>query len=111
MGERNARDLGQSLHAAFCAQRLSRPSSRDGAHQCQRQQTESGSAMKLATFEVDGRERIGAVLDGGIVELTGDGLPTGMIELITRWPTLKEKIARLVGDSKPRYQLGDVHIL
>jgi 2-keto-4-pentenoate hydratase/2-oxohepta-3-ene-1,7-dioic acid hydratase in catechol pathway len=67
--------------------------------------------MKLATFEVDGRERIGVVKDGGIVELTGDGLPTGMIELITRWPTLRERVARLVGDSKPRYQVGDVHLL
>ena len=67
--------------------------------------------MKLATFEVDGRERIGAVLDSGIVELTGDGLPTGMIELITRWPTLSEKVARLAAESKPRYQLGDVHLL
>jgi 2-keto-4-pentenoate hydratase/2-oxohepta-3-ene-1,7-dioic acid hydratase in catechol pathway len=67
--------------------------------------------MKLATFEVDGRERIGVVKDDAIVDLSGDDLPTGMIELITRWPTLKDRFSRIVQNTKPRYQIGDVHLL
>jgi len=67
--------------------------------------------MKLATFEVDGRERIGVVKDDAIVDLSGDDLPTGMIELITRWPTLKDRVSRIVQNTKPRYQIGDVHLL
>ena len=33
-------------------------------------QTEGGTRMKLATFLADGRERIGVVVDEGIVDLT-----------------------------------------
>jgi ureidoglycolate lyase len=67
--------------------------------------------MKLATFEIDGREKIGVVAGSEIAELSGDGLPATMVELIARWPEVKDKVARAAGTSKVRYQLNDVRLL
>lgn len=67
--------------------------------------------MKLATFEIDSREKIGVVTGSEIVELSGDGLPSTMIELIARWAEVKDTVARAAGASKVRYQVNDVHLL
>ena len=67
--------------------------------------------MKLATFEVDGAERLGVVKDAGLVDLTGHDLPASMTELIAGWSKLKDKVARIAADVNPRYQVSDVHLL
>ena len=67
--------------------------------------------MKLATFEIDGREKIGAVVGQDIVELAGDGLPSTMIPLIEGWPHLKDKAEKLAREGKTRHPLRDVHLL
>ncbi|HXC55395.1 MAG TPA: fumarylacetoacetate hydrolase family protein [Rhizomicrobium sp.] len=66
--------------------------------------------MKLATFKVDGIEHIGAVEDGGLIDLSDRHLARNMIELIARWPELREKVLRIVAEEKPRFLLGDVHL-
>ena len=65
--------------------------------------------MKLATFEADGRERIGVAKGGEIVDISG--IAPNMIALIANWPNLKDKVARAAADGKPSYQLNAVHLL
>jgi 2-keto-4-pentenoate hydratase/2-oxohepta-3-ene-1,7-dioic acid hydratase in catechol pathway len=67
--------------------------------------------MKLATFEIDGREKIGAVVGQDIVELVGDGLPSTIIGLIEGWPHFKDKAEKLARGGKTRHPLRDVHLL
>ena len=67
--------------------------------------------MKLATFSADGHERIGVVKSEEIVDLTGEDVPSGMIELIANWPKLEERVARIAKQTKPRYRIKDVHLL
>ncbi len=64
--------------------------------------------MKLATFEADGSERIGAVTGEGVVELTD--LAGDMVTLIADWPALKDKIAKRLRDERAHYALKDVHL-
>lgn len=65
--------------------------------------------MKLATFEADGRERIGVAKGSEIVDISS--VAPNMIALIADWANLKDKVARLAADGKPSYQLGAVHLL
>jgi 2-keto-4-pentenoate hydratase/2-oxohepta-3-ene-1,7-dioic acid hydratase in catechol pathway len=67
--------------------------------------------MKLATFVADGRERIGVVTDGGIAELSGDGMPADMKTLIADWPALRVKVAHAAAGGGPLHKLADVHLL
>lgn len=67
--------------------------------------------MKLATFRAVGHERIGVVKAEEIVDLTGEDVPSGMIELIANWPKLKDRVARIAAQTKPRYRIADVHLL
>jgi len=67
--------------------------------------------MKLATFRAGGHERIGVVKGEEIVDLTGEDVPSGMIELIANWPKLKDRVVRIAAQSKPRYRIADVHLL
>lgn len=67
--------------------------------------------MKLATFRADGHERIGVVKTEEIVDLSGEDVPSGMIELIANWPKLRDKVARIAAQTKPRYRIADVHLL
>ena len=67
--------------------------------------------MKLATFSADGHERIGVVKGEEIVDLTGEDVPSGMIDLIANWPKLEERVARIAKQTKPRYRIKDVHLL
>ena len=66
--------------------------------------------MKLATFKAAGHERIGVVKGDEIVDLTGEDVPSGMIELIANWPKHKDTVARIAAQSKPRYKIADVHL-
>ena len=67
--------------------------------------------MKLGTFKADNHERIGVVKGDEIVDLTGEDVPSGMIELIANWPKHKDKVARIAANTKPRYRVADVHLL
>jgi 2-keto-4-pentenoate hydratase/2-oxohepta-3-ene-1,7-dioic acid hydratase in catechol pathway len=67
--------------------------------------------MKLATFRAVGHERIGVVKAEEIVDLTGEDVPSGMIELIANWPKLRDRVARIAAQTKPRYRIADVHLL
>jgi ureidoglycolate lyase len=67
--------------------------------------------MKLATFRAVGHERIGVVKADEIVDLTGEDVPSGMIELIANWPKLRDRVARIAAQTKPRYRIADVHLL
>ena len=67
--------------------------------------------MKLATFEIDGREKIGAVVDAEIVEFSGEGLPSTMISLIDGWPHFKDKAEKFALEGKTRHRVKDVHLL
>jgi 2-keto-4-pentenoate hydratase/2-oxohepta-3-ene-1,7-dioic acid hydratase in catechol pathway len=67
--------------------------------------------MKLATFRAVGHERIGVVKAEEIVDLTGEDVPSGMIELIANWPKLRDRVARIAAQTKPRYRVADVHLL
>jgi len=67
--------------------------------------------MKLATFEIDGREKIGAVMDAAIVEFSGDGFPSAMIPLIDGWPRFKDQAEKLAREGKTRHHVKDVHLL
>ena len=68
--------------------------------------------MKLATFEHDGRLRIGVVVDEAIVDLSqaAPALPRDMIGLIRAWPRLGDTVRKLAG-TKPHHSLHDVHLL
>jgi len=67
--------------------------------------------MKLATFEIDGREKIGAVVNAEIIELSGDGFPSAMIPLIEGWDRFKDRAEKLAREGKTRHRIGDVHLL
>lgn len=67
--------------------------------------------MKLATFKTDGSERIGAVKDGGLIDLSDRHLARDMIELIARWPEVKDSIARIVSEETAHIPLSSVHLL
>ena len=67
--------------------------------------------MKLATFEVGGREKLAVVKGDELIDLSGHDLPATMIELITGWPSLKDKVARIAEQTKPIHRIGDVHLL
>jgi 2-keto-4-pentenoate hydratase/2-oxohepta-3-ene-1,7-dioic acid hydratase in catechol pathway len=67
--------------------------------------------MKLATFESEGREKIGALVRADIVELSGDGLPATMIELIAGWSLFKDTAEAVARDGKSRQPLAKVRLL
>lgn len=68
--------------------------------------------MRLATFEHDGRPRIGVVVGEVIVDLSqaAPELPRDMIGLIRDWPRLGDAVRKLAG-TKPHLSLRDVHLL
>jgi ureidoglycolate lyase len=68
--------------------------------------------MKLATFEVDGVERIGAVVGDGLVDLSHaqPRLPAGMKELIEAWPQVGNAVRSFVQTTKPHFALGNVRM-
>jgi 2-keto-4-pentenoate hydratase/2-oxohepta-3-ene-1,7-dioic acid hydratase in catechol pathway len=67
--------------------------------------------MKLTTFKHDGIERIGAVKDGGVIDLSDRHLARDMAELIRHWHDVKDRVAHIVADETAHLALGDVHLL
>jgi len=65
--------------------------------------------MKLATYSIDGTERVGAVKGDGLIDLTG--VAATMIDLIARWDDVKARVAQLVATGKPDHLLKDVRLL
>jgi 2-keto-4-pentenoate hydratase/2-oxohepta-3-ene-1,7-dioic acid hydratase in catechol pathway len=69
--------------------------------------------MRLASFAVDGRRRIGAVVGDGIIDLqrARPGLPADMIGLIENWPDFASTVREATQRETPHYALGFVHLL
>jgi 2-keto-4-pentenoate hydratase/2-oxohepta-3-ene-1,7-dioic acid hydratase in catechol pathway len=67
--------------------------------------------VKLATFETNGRERIGLVVNDSIVDFSqaAPALPQDMIALISAWPRT-ERDVRALEDATPHFKLSDVHL-
>lgn len=65
--------------------------------------------MKLATYSVGGEDRIGLVVDGGVVSIAkhAPGAPATMIELISRWDEFRDRVSAL-GSAAPDHALQDV---
>jgi len=66
--------------------------------------------MKLATFEADGAERIGAVIGEELVDLGQTSFPKTMIGLIAAWPDIERDVRRYVENTKPQFALSKVHL-
>ena len=68
--------------------------------------------MRLATFEQDGRPRVGLVAGDDIVDLSqaAPELPRDMIGLIRDWSRLGDAVRTLAG-TKPHLSLRDVRLL
>lgn len=71
--------------------------------------------MHLCTYELDGQTQVGLVHGSGIVNLSealGDVLSAHqpMIDLITRWPELRGRVADLI-DAPAQAQIEHVHLL
>lgn len=71
--------------------------------------------MHLCTYQLEGRTQLGLVHGSGIVNLSralGDALSAHqpMIDLITQWPALKDRVAALL-DAPADTTLGEVRLL
>jgi ureidoglycolate lyase len=68
--------------------------------------------MKLATFEADGVERIGAVVGDGVVDLSRaqPQLPTEMKGLIRAWPQIEGVVRSFVQATKPHFTLAHLRL-
>jgi ureidoglycolate lyase len=69
-----------------------------------------GNAMKFATFEASGRERVGLVCGDALIDLlqAAPALPQDMIGLIAAWPRFERDLRRLES-TKPHFKLSEVH--
>lgn len=67
--------------------------------------------MKLATFESEGKTRIGLVAGDGVVDLSQalPALPRDMIELIAAWPGVEGELRGLEA-AAPHFKLSAVHL-
>lgn len=67
--------------------------------------------MKLASFLADGKARIGAIVDGGLVDLSraAPALPRDMIGLIEAW-TEAEPQLRAIASERPHWPLSQVRL-
>ncbi len=68
--------------------------------------------MKLATFETGGRERVGIVVSGGLIDIAeaDPALPGDMIALISGWTAHRAALERLQARTAPHYALDAVHL-
>lgn len=66
--------------------------------------------MKLVTFRHEG-VRIGAVKDGGIVDLSDRHMARDMVGLIAAWHDVKDHVERIVAHETPHIALKDVELL
>ena len=67
--------------------------------------------MKLATFELDGLERIGLVRNDALIDLSqaAPALPQDMIALIAAWPRVENNV-RALEAMKPHFKLSGVRL-
>ena len=67
--------------------------------------------MKLATFEIEGQERIGLVVRDAIIDLAqaAPHMPRDMIALISSWSRV-ESALRTLEMTKAHFKLGDVRL-
>ncbi|HTT98002.1 MAG TPA: fumarylacetoacetate hydrolase family protein, partial [Rhizomicrobium sp.] len=67
--------------------------------------------MKLATFETDGRERVGLVAGDAIIDLAqaAPRLSEDMIALIEAWPSVEAELRR-IESVKPHFKIADVRL-
>jgi len=67
--------------------------------------------MKLATFEIEGQERVGVVSGDAIVDLAqaAPALPRDMIALIAAWPSVESDLSR-IDTAKPHFKITDVRL-
>ena len=67
--------------------------------------------MKLATFEVDGREGVGLVSGDRLIELgrAAAGLPQDMVGIIAAWPRIEHQLRSLQAHA-PHFSLSDVRL-
>jgi 2-keto-4-pentenoate hydratase/2-oxohepta-3-ene-1,7-dioic acid hydratase in catechol pathway len=64
--------------------------------------------MKLCRFSLDGVVRIGKVVDGAVIDLSGvPGVTSSMRDLLTRWTVLKPVLEAV---AEPVYSLSDVRL-
>ncbi|HEY4114847.1 MAG TPA: fumarylacetoacetate hydrolase family protein [Rhizomicrobium sp.] len=68
--------------------------------------------MKLATFETGGRERIGIVVDDGLIDLSraAPDLPSDMKALIATWADVAGRVQQIARDTKPELKVADVRL-
>jgi ureidoglycolate lyase len=68
--------------------------------------------MKLATFHLDGRERVGIVVEDHLVDLSKarPDLPADMIGIIEAWPTIKDDLRKLDDTRHMHHRIADVHM-
>ncbi|HVV65187.1 MAG TPA: fumarylacetoacetate hydrolase family protein [Rhizomicrobium sp.] len=67
--------------------------------------------MKLASFLADGKARIGAIVDGGLVDLSraAPALPRDMIGLIKAWTEAEPQLRAIAGE-RPHWPLSQVRL-
>lgn len=67
--------------------------------------------MKLASFLADGKARIGAIVDGGLVDLSraAPALPRDMIGLIEAWTEAEPQLRAIAGE-RPHWPLSQVRL-
>ena len=67
--------------------------------------------MKLVSFELDGRERVGSQIDGGIVDLQAAGVAGDVLELIAGGDAALEAAEAATADGAHVLELGGVKLL
>ncbi|HVU21754.1 MAG TPA: fumarylacetoacetate hydrolase family protein [Rhizomicrobium sp.] len=67
--------------------------------------------MKLATFEAEGRERVGIIRGDAVIDLSQamPAIPRDMAALIAAWPRV-ERDLRALQNSEPHLKLSDIHL-
>jgi 2-keto-4-pentenoate hydratase/2-oxohepta-3-ene-1,7-dioic acid hydratase in catechol pathway len=66
--------------------------------------------MKLVTFEAEGAERVGVVVDDSVIDLSVSSFPSTMTGLIAAWPDIEGDVRRHVANAKPQFALSKVHL-
>lgn len=66
--------------------------------------------MKLATFEADGKLRVGVAKGEGVVDLSRGDFPSDMIGLIAQWTDIESALRRFVSANGPHYSLDEIHL-
>lgn len=73
----------------------------------------SKTGIRLATYSVGGRERIGLVTGDGLIDLPAHlpKLPREMVGLMSVWSQVRPSVEKLASTAKADHRLSDVHLL